>query len=323
VPDQVGTSRQTGAAQRGDEGTWSPKHSSGRTEYLAKIRSAPGFVAALDQSGGSTPITLRKYGIPSDAYGNDDEMFALIHRMRTRIMASPCFDGDRVIGAILFEQTLDREVEGRPSAHYLWGVKKVVPFVKVDKGLAEECDGVQPMKPITDLDDILSRAIDDGVFGTKMRSVIKRANELGVDRIVHQQFELASRILARGLVPIIEPEVDTRSPEKADAQRLLTQAITAGLDQLGPTDLVMLKLTLPEQDDMYRDLVVHPRVLRVLALSGGYSRDEANRRLARNRGVIASFSRALTEGLSADQSDEAFDAALEKSIASIFEASLT
>jgi fructose-bisphosphate aldolase class I len=266
---------------------------------------------------------LRKYGIPSDAYGNDDEMFALIHRMRTRIMVSPSFDGNRVIGAILFEQTLDREVEGRPSAQYLWDVKKVVPFVKVDKGLAEECDGVQPMKPIPDLDDILSRAIDDGVFGTKMRSVIKRANEFGVNRIVHQQFELASRILARGLVPIIEPEVDTRSLQKADAEGLLRLAVIAGLDQLGPTDLVMLKLTLPEQDDMYLDLVAHPRVLRVLALSGGYSRDEANSHLARNHGVIASFSRALTEGLSVDQSDEVFDAALEKSIASIFEASIT
>jgi fructose-bisphosphate aldolase class I len=323
VPDRLDAADHAGGVRRGHEGAPPSKHDPTHVSQFEKIRSAPGFIAALDQSGGSTPGALRQYGIPPDAYANDDEMFALVHQMRTRIITSPSFNGDRVIGAILFEQTLDLEIENRPSAQYLWSVKNVVPFVKVDKGLAEEHDGVQPMKPIPELDVTLAEAIEKGVFGTKMRSVIKVASDSGVKSIVDQQFELADRIWATGLVPIIEPEVDIRSPQKADAEALLKDAIVARLDQLGPSDLVMLKLTLPDHDDLYLDLVDHPWVLRVLALSGGYSRDEANGRLVHNHGVTASFSRALTEGLSADQSDDAFDAALDDSITSIFEASIT
>jgi fructose-bisphosphate aldolase, class I len=288
-----------------------------------KVKSEDGFVAALDQSGGSTPKALALYGIPEGAYSGDDEMFALMHEMRSRIITSPSFDGDRILGAILFENTMDRQIEGRDSAEYLWTVKRVVPFLKVDKGLAAEVDGVQVMKPIPDLDALLTRATDKGLFGTKMRSVIKLANDAGVKSVVDQQFDIARKILAAGLVPIIEPEIDIHSPQKAEAEALLKAAIVEQLGQLASDQLIMLKLTLPERDDFYADLVAHPNVLRVVALSGGYSREEATARLARNHGVIASFSRALTEGLSVQQSDEEFDAALNESIASIFDASLT
>ena len=292
-------------------------------QQLHKVRFGKGFIAALDQSGGSTPKALAQYGIPPEAYSGDAEMFALMHRMRSRIITSPNFTGDRVLGAILFENTMDRQIEGRDSAEYLWAVKRVVPFLKVDKGLAGEVDGVQVMKPIPDLDALLRRAIDKGLFGTKMRSVIKLANDAGVKSVVDQQFDIGRQILATGLVPIIEPEIDIHSPQKAEAEALLEAAISEQLGQLGPDQHVMLKLTLPELDDFYADLVKHPNVLRVVALSGGYSRHEANARLARNHGVIASFSRALTEGLSAQQGDEEFDAALHDSIAGIYEASLT
>jgi fructose-bisphosphate aldolase class I len=288
-----------------------------------KVRDGKGFVAALDQSGGSTPKALLLYGVGEDAYTNEDEMFTRMHEMRSRIMTSPSFNGDRVLGAILFEGTMDREVEGRGSADYLWNVKGVVPFLKVDKGLADEVDGAQVMKPMPDLDELLARAVTKGVFGTKMRSVIKLADAAGVDAVVDQQFEVGRQILAAGLVPIIEPEVDIHSPQKAEAEALLKTAILSALDGLGDGLTVMLKLTLPEADGFYSELVSHPKVLRVVALSGGYSREEANERLARNPGVIASFSRALTEGLSAQQSDGEFDAALDASIKSIYEASIT
>jgi len=290
---------------------------------VQKVRSESGFVAALDQSGGSTRKALELYGVPEDAYSGDDEMFALMHEMRSRIITSPSFDGDRILGAILFENTMDRQIEGRDSAEYLWTVKRVVPFLKVDKGLAGEVDGVQVMKPIPDLDALLARATAKGMFGTKMRSVVKFANDAGVKSVVDQQFDIARQILAAGLVPIIEPEIDIHSPQKAEAEAMLVAAILEQLGQLGSDQLVMLKLTLPELDDFYADLIAHPNVLRVVALSGGYSREEANARLARNHGLIASFSRALTEGLSVQQSDEDFDAALNASIASIFEASIT
>jgi fructose-bisphosphate aldolase class I len=290
---------------------------------VQKVRSESGFVAALDQSGGSTRKALELYGVPEDAYSGDDEMFALMHEMRSRIITSPSFDGDRILGAILFENTMDRQIEGRDSAEYLWTVKRVVPFLKVDKGLAGVVDGVQVMKPIPDLDALLARATAKGMFGTKMRSVVKLANDTGVKSVVDQQFDIARQILAAGLVPIIEPEIDIHSPQKAEAEALLEAAILEQLGQLGSDQLVMLKLTLPELDDFYADLIAHPNVLRVVALSGGYSREEANARLARNHGLIASFSRALTEGLSVQQSDEDFDAALNDSIASIFEASIT
>jgi fructose-bisphosphate aldolase class I len=290
---------------------------------VQKVRSESGFVAALDQSGGSTRKALELYGVPEDAYSGDDEMFALMHEMRSRIITSPSFGGDRILGAILFENTMDRQIEGRDSAEYLWTVKRVVPFLKVDKGLAGVVDGVQVMKPIPDLDALLARAIAKGMFGTKMRSVVKLANDTGVKSVVDQQFDIARQILATGLVPIIEPEIDIHSPQKAEAEALLEAAIIEQLGQLGSDQLVMLKLTLPELDDFYADLIAHPNVLRVVALSGGYSREEANARLARNHGLIASFSRALTEGLSVQQSDEDFDAALNDSIASIFEASIT
>lgn len=292
-------------------------------QQLQKVRLEDGFVAALDQSGGSTRKALALYGVPEDAYSGDDEMFALMHEMRSRIITSPSFDGDRVLGAILFENTMDRQIEGRDSADYLWFVKRVVPFLKVDKGLAGEVDGVQVMKPIPDLDALLARATDKGLFGTKMRSVIKLANDAGVKSVVDQQFDIARQILAAGLLPIIEPEIDIHSPQKAEAEALLEAAILEQLGQLASDQLVMLKLTLPETDDFYADLVAHPNVLRLVALSGGYSREEANARLARNHGVIASFSRALTEGLSVQQSDEDFDAALDDSIAGIYAASIT
>jgi fructose-bisphosphate aldolase class I len=293
------------------------------TEQFEKIKRGDGFIAALDQSGGSTPKALGLYGLDESAWSNDDEMFDLIHEMRTRIVTSPSFDGDRILGAILFEQTMDRDVEGKGTAEYLWGVKSVVPFLKVDKGLADEADGAQVMKPIDGLDDLLARAVAKGVFGTKMRSVIKNADPAGVTAVVAQQFEIGTQILGHDLVPIIEPEVDIKSPTKAEAEGLLKDRILAELDGIADDQVVMLKLTLPEQDDFYAELVAHPKVLRVVALSGGYSRDEANARLARNHGVVASFSRALTEGLSAQQSDEAFNAELDATIASIFEASRT
>lgn len=291
-------------------------------EQLQKIRTGKGFIAALDQSGGSTPKALASYGVGEDAYSNDDEMFGVIHEMRTRIITSKSFTGDRVIGAILFENTMDRTIEGRDSAEYLWEVKRVVPFLKVDKGLAGESDGVQVMKPIPGLDDLLGRATAKGIFGTKMRSVVKLADKAGIQSIVDQQFEVGRQIVGHGLVPILEPEVDIKSPEKAQAEAMLRDGIFESLDRLGADEKVMFKLTLPEEDNFYLKLTEHPNVVRVVALSGGYSREEANRRLARNTGVVASFSRGLTEGLSANQSDDEFDAALDASIQSIYDASV-
>jgi fructose-bisphosphate aldolase class I len=288
-----------------------------------KVESADGFIAALDQSGGSTPKALRLYGISEDSYSGESEMFDLIHQMRTRIMTSPAFNGDRILGAILFEQTMDREIEGRGTADYLWSQKNVVPFLKVDKGLADEANGVQVMKPIPGLGDLLARATDKGVFGTKMRSVIKLADDAGIKEIVDQQFDVGREILAAGLVPIIEPEVDIKSPEKAEAEALLHTNILGQVEQLGADQQVMLKLTLPDVDDLYADLVAHPKILRVVALSGGYTRQEANERLARQHGVVASFSRALTEGLTAQQSDAEFNGMLDRSIQEIFDASRT
>ena len=292
-------------------------------EQFERVRSGQGFIAALDQSGGSTPKALRLYGIEENEYSSEDEMFDLMHAMRSRMIKSPAFTGERVLGAILFEGTMDREIDGVGSAEYLWSAKGVVPFLKVDKGLVDEANGVQVMKPMPELDALLARAVAKGVFGTKMRSVIKLADAAGIDAVVAQQFEVGRQILAAGLMPIIEPEVDINSPQKEQAEVLLKAAILAQLEQQSPEQPVMLKLTLPEVDDFYRDLVTHPNVLRVVALSGGYSRDDANARLARNHGVIASFSRALTEGLSAQQSDAEFDATIEAAIASILAASIT
>ena len=292
-------------------------------QQLAKISNDDGFIAALDQSGGSTPKALLGYGVGDDAYSNDDEMFDRIHEMRSRIVTSPSFTGERVMGAILFEMTMDREIEGVGSARYLWDVKGVVPFLKTDKGLADEANGAQVMKPNPGLDDLVARAADKGVFGTKMRSVIKMANPAGVDAVVDQQFEVGMQILGGGLMPIIEPEVDIHSPQKAEAEELLHAAISRNLDGLGDDQQVMLKLSLPSVDNFYADLIADPRVLKVVALSGGYSRDDANGMLARNNGMIASFSRALAESLSAQQSDQEFDAMLDATIGSIFEASRT
>ena len=288
-----------------------------------KIKTRNGFIAALDQSGGSTPKALKLYGVNSDAWSNDDEMFAVVHRMRSRIVTSPAFDGDRVFGAILFENTMDRDIEGRPSADYLWNVRQVVPFLKVDKGLAAEQDGVQLMKPMPGLDALLEKAKAKRIFGTKMRSVVKQASASGVEAVARQQFAIGRRIAAAGLMPIIEPEVDIHCPRKAAAERLLKAAIRAELDRLAAGQSIMLKLTLPEEDGFYTDLVEHDKVLKVVALSGGYSREEANRRLARNPGVVASFSRALAEGLSAGQSDDEFNAMLERTIAVIYAASIS
>jgi fructose-bisphosphate aldolase class I len=292
-------------------------------EMLEKMGRGMGFVAALDQSGGSTPKALRLYGVEESEYSGDAEMFDLIHQMRTRIMTSPAFTGERILGAILFEMTMDRQVEGLGSAEYLWTRKNVVPFLKVDKGLADEADGAQVMKPMPDLDALLARAKDHGVFGTKMRSVIKLANSTGVDAVVDQQFEIGNRILDAGLMPIIEPEVDIHSPQKQEAENLLLAALMRHLDALPEGQQVMLKLTLPSTDDFYLDLVEHPRVLRVVALSGGYSRAEADALLRANHGVIASFSRALTEGLSAQQTDAEFNATLDATIQAIYDASIT
>lgn len=293
------------------------------TEMLQKMGHGRGFVAALDQSGGSTPKALRLYGIQESEYSGDAQMYDLIHQMRTRIMTSPAFNGDRILGAILFEMTMDRQVEGLGSAEYLWSRKQVVPFLKVDKGLAEPVNGAQIMKPMPGLDDLLARALDHGVFGTKMRSVIALADPAGVDAVVDQQFEVGHRILAAGLLPIIEPEVDIHSPQKREAEELLRAALVRHLDAVPSGQQVMLKLTLPSQADFYADLVAHPRVLRVVALSGGYSRAEADALLRANHGVIASFSRALTEGLSAQQTDAEFNATLDGTIQSIYDASIT
>ena len=289
---------------------------------LERVRRGDGFIAALDQSGGSTPKALAAYGVDESAYSSDTEMFDRIHEMRTRIITAPAFDGRRVLGAILFEDTMDREIEGTGSARYLWDELGVVPFLKVDKGLADEVDGVQLMKPIPGLDDLCGRAVAAGVFGTKMRSVVKQANEAGIRAIVDQQFEIGKQILGHGLVPILEPEVDIHCPDKERAEELLRAAILEHLDRLDGDRPIMLKLTLPTVDGYYQPLVDHDRVLRVVALSGGYERDTANQLLARNPGVIASFSRALTEGLSAQMSDDEFDRALDEAIGSIYEASV-
>ncbi len=293
-------------------------------EQLNRFRAHDGaFIAALDQSGGSTPKALRLYGISSDAWSNDDEMFAIVHEMRKRIITSPSFDGKRILAAILFENTMDREIDGQPTADYLWNVKRVVPILKVDKGLADEADGVQLMKPIPNLDALLAKAKSKNIFGTKMRSVIKHANAAGIAAIVKQQFEIGRQIIAAGLVPIIEPEVDIHCPEKAEAEALLKAGILEELDSLKPDQLVMLKLTLPEEPGFYTECIDHPNVLKVVALSGGYTREEANERLAKNPRMVASFSRALAEGLSAQQSDAEFNALLDRSIESIHEASAT
>lgn len=292
-------------------------------EQYERMRSGKGFIAALDQSGGSTPKALRLYGVTEESYSSEAEMFDLIHAMRTRMITSPAFNGDRVLGAILFEGTMDREIEGMGAAEYLWNVKQVVPFLKVDKGLMDEANGAQMMKPMPDLSPLLAKAVAKGVFGTKMRSVIKRADPAGIRAVVAQQFETGRAILEAGLVPIIEPEVDINCPDKAAAEDLLLGELESELSQQAEGERVMLKLTLPERDNLYSGLVSNSRVLRVVALSGGYSRDESNSRLARNRGVIASFSRALTEGLSASQSDSEFNEVLDRTIQSIFEASIT
>lgn len=292
-------------------------------EQLEKVQTRPGFVAALDQSGGSTPHALRAYGIKEGAWSNEAEMFAIVHQMRTRIIANPSFTGERILGAILFENTMDRTIEGQPAADYLWNVKRVVPFLKVDQGLAEEKDGVQLMKPMAALPDLLEKAKAKRIFGTKMRSFIKQANVAGIRDIVSQQFEAARQIIAAGFVPIIEPEVDIHCPEKAKAEALLKAAILEALRALHAEQLIMLKITLPEQDDFYADCLSHPNVLKVVALSGGYTRDESLNRLRRNHGIVASFSRVLLAGLSAQQTEAEFNALLDDSIESIFEASTT
>ncbi len=292
-------------------------------QQLKKIRNQQGFIAALDQSGGSTPKALGLYGITEDAWSNDEEMYTVVHAMRTRIMTSPAFTGERILGAILFENTMDREVEGQSTASYLWNVKNVVPFLKVDKGLAGEENGAQVMNPMPALDALLAKAKAAGIFGTKMRSVIKQANAAGIKAVVDQQFDIGRQIVAAGLVPIIEPEVDIHCPDKAAAEDLLHDAIMAQLNSLNADEIVMLKLTLPEKDDLYADCIAHANVARVVALSGGYARDEANARLSRQHGMVASFSRALSEGLSAQQSDDDFNATLDASIQSIYEASGT
>ena len=292
-------------------------------EQLARMRSGDGFIAALDQSGGSTPKALRLYGIEENEYSGDAQMFDLIHGMRSRMVTSPSFGGNRVLGAILFEGTMDRDIEGQGSADYFWKTKGVIPFLKIDKGLADDANGVQLMKPMPELDALLAKGASKGIFGTKMRSVIKEANKAGIDAVVAQQFAVGRQILAAGLVPIIEPEVDITSATKKEAEVLLKAALLAELNAQPADQPVMLKLTLPEVDDFYQELVNHPSVLRVVALSGGYSREESNQRLSRNHGVIASFSRALTEGLSAKQSEAEFNATLDSTIQGIFDASRT
>jgi fructose-bisphosphate aldolase class I len=292
-------------------------------EQLEKVKNSPGFIAALDQSGGSTPKALKMYGVDESEYSGDDEMFGKVHEMRTRIMTNEKFNGNNILAAILFENTMDREVEGKPTAQYLWEVKKIIPILKVDKGLADEQNGVQVMKPMPELDALLDKAVANGIFGTKMRSVIKLANPDGIRSVVAQQFEIGKQIIAKGLVPIIEPEVDINSPEKAEAESILREELLANLDALGENEKVIFKLTLPEEANYYRSCIQHPNVLRVVALSGGYSRQEANHRLSENNGMIASFSRALSEGLSARQSDAAFTETLGTSIDAIVAASAT
>src|ERR1044071_300645 len=290
-------------------------------QQLQKIKAQPGFIAALDQSGGSTPGALKAYGIKEGAWSDEDEMFGLVHQMRARIITSASFTGERILGAILFENTMDRDIEGQPTADYLWNAKRVVPFLKVDKGLAAEKEGVQLMKPMPSLEQLVNRAREKRIFGTKMRSFIKQANPSGINNIVSQQFQGARQIIDAGLVPIIEPEVDIHCPEKEKAEELLKAAILEDLNRLAAGEWVMLKITLPDRDNFYADFISHQKVLRVVALSGGYTREEANQRLRRNHGVVASFSRALVEGLSAQQSDGEFNAELDRSIQSIFEAS--
>jgi fructose-bisphosphate aldolase class I len=294
-----------------------------KEQQQRKIKTQPGFIAALDQSGGSTPKALRAYGIEEGSWSNDEEMFTLVHQMRARIITSPVFNGDRILAAILFEGTMDRDIAGQPAAHYLWNVKRIVPFLKVDKGISEEKDGVQLLKPMPELAALLDKANAKGIFGTKERSFIKQANPAGVKAIVSQQFEVAAQILAAGLVPIIEPEVDIHCPEKAKAETLLNAAILEHLNKLSPGQLVMLKITLPEEADLYQDCIKHPNVLKVVALSGGYSLKEGNERLRRSHGVIASFSRALLDGLTIQQSADEFDAVLDAAMQSIYEASNT
>jgi len=289
----------------------------------AKIRSTPGFIAALDQSGGSTPKALKLYGIEENTYSGEQQMMDLVHQMRTRIVTSPVFNGDRVVGAILFEATMDRDFGGKPAADYLWNTKKVVPFLKIDKGLADEANGVQLMKPMPTLDDLLKKAKSKGIFGTKERSVIKQNNAEGIKAVVKQQFEIARQVLSHGLVPIVEPEVDIKNPDKKGSEAVLKKEILAELDKLPANQQVMLKLTIPDVDNFFAELIKHPRVLKVVALSGGYSREEANKRLAKQNGMIASFSRALSEGLTAQQSDAEFNGSLDKAIQSIYDASKT
>jgi len=292
-------------------------------QQAAKIRTQPGFIAALDQSGGSTPKALKLYGIEENTYSGEQQMMDLVHKMRTRIVSSPVFDGKRVVGAILFEATMDRDFGGKPAADYLWNTKGVVPFLKIDKGLADEANGVQLMKPMPTLDDLLKKAKSKGIFGTKERSVIKTNNAEGIKAVVKQQFEVARQVLSHGLVPIVEPEVDIKNPDKKGSEAVLKKEILAELDKLPANQQVMLKLTIPDVDNFYAELIKHPRVLKVVALSGGYSRDEANKRLARQNGMIASFSRALSEGLTAQQSDAEFNKSLDTAIQSIYDASKT
>ena len=292
-------------------------------QQKTKFRTQPGFIAALDQSGGSTPKALKLYGIAEGSYSGEAQMMDLIHAMRTRIITSPAFNGDRILGAILFEATMDRDIKGQPTADYLWSVKRVVPILKIDKGLENEANGVQLMKPMPQLDALLAKAKSKGIFGTKERSVIKQANAAGIQVVVDQQFAVARQVVAAGLVPIIEPEVDIHCPDKAGAEKIMKVAIQKGLDALPAGQLVMLKLTLPNEDDLFADFVKHPRVLKVVVLSGGYSRADANSKLAKQHGMVASFSRALTEGLTAQQSDAQFDEALNQAIQSIYEASKT
>ena len=294
-----------------------------KEQQQRKIKSQAGFLAALDQSGGSTPKALMAYGLKESDWSGEEQMFTLVHQMRARIITTPSFSGDRSLGAILFEGTMDRDIEGQPTADYLWNKKRVVPFLKVDKGLLAESDGVQLMKPITGLGALLTRANAKNIYGTKMRSVISQANAAGVKAVIRQQFEVAAEILAAGLMPIIEPEVDIHCPDKAQAEGLLKAAIEEGLSALPANQVVMLKLTLPEQENFYAGLVKHPKVLKVVALSGGYPLAEANKRLAKNNGVIASFSRALVDGLSAKQSEAEFDTQLDSTIQSIYDASIT
>jgi len=293
------------------------------SQQLQKIKTQTGFIAALDQSGGSTPKALKLYGVDSTAWNDDDGMYGVVHQMRSRIMTSPSFTGERVVGAILFENTMDRDVAGKTTADYLWSVKQVVPFLKVDKGLENEENGVQLMKAMPQLDELLAKAKGKGIFGTKMRSVIKSANQQGITAVVEQQFAVAKQIIAAGLMPIIEPEIDINIPDKAQAEQMLQNAMISELDALNSDQQVMLKITLPEVENSYSDCINHAKVLKVVALSGGYDRDHANQRLTANNGIIASFSRALSQGLSAQQSDSDFDTTMNTSIEAIYQASKT